>query len=65
MHRVRRSRMTAHDIGAIWDRWRQGQPVRAIAHALDRNPGSVFHVLAGRGGVPPPARTRADYRKHS
>jgi len=33
MHRVRRSRMTAHDTGAIWDRWRQGQPVRAIAHA--------------------------------
>ena len=59
MHRVRRSRMTANDKGAIWDRWRQGQPLRAIAHALDRNPGSVFYVLAARGGVPPPARARA------
>ncbi len=59
MHRVRRSRMTANDKGAIWDRWQQGQSLRTIAHALDRNPGSVFHVVAARGGVPPEARSRA------
>ena len=61
MHRVRRSRMTANDKGAIWDRWQQGHSLRTIGHALGRNPWSVFHVVAARGGVPPKARSRAPW----
>ena len=32
--------------GSDLGRWQQGQSLRAIGHALDRNPASVFHVVA-------------------
>jgi IS30 family transposase len=59
MRRVRRSRMAASEKVEIWDRWKQGQSLSDIGRALDRIPGAVFHVVAARGGVPPPARFRS------
>ena len=59
MQRVRRSRMAASEKAEIWDRWKQGQSLSDIGRALDRIPGAVFHVVAARGGVPPPARFRS------
>ena len=50
MQRVRRSRMSASDKAAIWDRWKQGQSLSEIGRALDRIPAAVFHVVRARGG---------------
>jgi hypothetical protein len=54
-----RSRMASNEKVEIWDRWKQGQSLSDIGRALDRIPGAVFHIVAARGGVPPPARFRS------
>jgi IS30 family transposase len=59
MQRVRRSRMSANDKAAIWDRWTRGESLSEIGRALDRIPAEVFHVVRARGGIPPPSRWRS------
>jgi IS30 family transposase len=43
----------------MWERWREGESLHAIAQMFDRNHTSVRHILARAGGIRPPARTRA------
>jgi transposase, IS30 family len=59
MQRVRRSRMSASDKVAIWDRWTRGESLSQIGRAVDRIPAAVFHVVRARGGIPPPSRWRS------
>ena len=59
MQRVRRSRMSANDKAAIWDRWSRGESLSEIGRAVDRIPAAVFHVVRARGGIPPPPRWRS------
>jgi IS30 family transposase len=59
MQRVRRSRMSANDKTAIWDRWARGESLSEIGRAVDRIPAAVFHVVRARGGIPPPSRWRS------
>lgn len=59
MQRVRRSRMSANDKTAIWDRWTRGESLSEIGRAIEHIPAAVFHVVRARGGIPPPARWRA------
>lgn len=59
MQRVRRSRMSANDKAAIWDRWTRGESLSEIGRAIDRIPAEVFHVVRVRGGIPPPSRWRS------
>jgi IS30 family transposase len=59
MQRVRRSRMSASDKVAIWDRWTRGESLSEIGRAVDRIPAAVFHVVRARGGIPPPPRWRS------
>ena len=59
MQRVRRSRMSANDKTAIWDRWSRGESLSEIGRAIDRIPAAVFHVVRARGGIPPPSRWRS------
>ena len=59
MQRVQRSRMSANDKTAIWDRWARGESLSAIGRAVDRIPAAVFHVVRARGGMPPPPRWRS------
>ena len=59
MQRVPRSRMSASDKTAIWDRRTRGESLSEIGRALDRTPAAVFHVVRARGGIPPPPRWRS------
>jgi len=59
MQRVGRSRMSARDKAAIWDRWTRGESLSEIGRAVDRIPAAVFHVVRARGGIPPPPRWRS------
>ena len=59
MQRVPRSRMSANDKTAIWDRWARGESLSEIGRAVARIPAAVFHVVRARGGIPPPARWRS------
>jgi IS30 family transposase len=59
MQRVRRSRMSANEQTAIWDRWARGESLSEIGRALDRIPAEIFHVVRARGGTPPPPRWRS------
>jgi len=59
MQRVRRSRMSESDKGAIWARWKRGESLSEIGRAINRAPGAVFHIVRARGGVPPAPRCRS------
>ena len=59
MERVRRPRISAAEKVQVWQRWKRGESLSDIGRALDRVPGAIFHVLAARGGVAPPPRTRS------
>ena len=47
MQRVRRSRMSASDKAAIWDRWTRGESLSEIGRAIDRIPGGGLSRGAG------------------
>jgi IS30 family transposase len=58
--RRRRGHLSAADQAELWRRWRQGEPLNAIARALDRWRSVVQRVLAGTGGFTPvPCRRSA------
>jgi hypothetical protein len=42
---------TAADKALMWDRWRQGDSLEAIAQLFDRTHGSVAGILARSGGI--------------
>jgi IS30 family transposase len=43
----------------MWERWREGESLHAIAQLFDRNHTSVRGILARAGGIRPPPRTRS------
>ncbi|SAL86532.1 transposase [Caballeronia arvi] len=43
----------------IWELWREGQSVSAIARALERDVGSMHRAIARNGGISPVGRKRA------
>jgi IS30 family transposase len=45
----------------LWGRWKAGESLSDIARALDRQPGTVFAILAVDGGVVRPSRTRSRF----
>ena len=56
---VRRARLTWAEKAELWRRWQRGESLSEIGRALCRVPGTVFHVVSVRAGVPPPARRRS------
>ena len=52
-------RLSAEDLSDLWTRWRRGEPLRGIARALGRQPGTIWHVVQPRGGIAPRPRRRA------
>jgi IS30 family transposase len=50
---------TAKQKAQIWERWKSGQSVSAIARALERSKTGVQQIVVVRGGIPPAARRRA------
>ncbi len=50
---------TETDKALMWDRWRKGDSLHAIARLLGRSHGSIAGVLVGTGGIRPANRTRS------
>ena len=47
------------DKALMWERWRQGESLQAIAELFDRNHSAIGCILARTGGIRPLPRTRA------
>ena len=56
---VRRARLTWAEKAELWRRWQRGESLSEIGRALRRVPGTVFHIVSARGGVPPRSRRRS------
>ena len=50
---------TETDKALMWERWRQGESLQAIAELFDRNHSAIGGILARTGGLRPLPRTRA------
>jgi IS30 family transposase len=51
---------TETDKALMWQRWRQGESLHAIARLFDRNHSSIGGILARAGGIEPPPRRRSE-----
>ena len=59
MPRKPRIHYTETDKALMWDRWRAGESLHAIAKLFDRHHPSIQGVLARTGGIRPPACRRS------
>ena len=50
---------TAEQRSLMWDRWQQGDSLKAIGRLFERGSGSVYGVLSPTGGIRPPVRRRS------
>jgi IS30 family transposase len=50
---------TEADKALMWDRWRKGESLGAIARLFDRNHSAIQGILARTGGIRPPERRRS------
>ena len=50
---------TESDKAVMWERWRQGESLHAIARLFDRNHTSIGGILARTGGISPSPRRRS------
>ena len=50
---------TEADKVLMWERWRQGESLHAIARLFDRNHSAIGGILARTGGIRPAARRRS------
>ena len=51
---------TETDKALMWQRWRKGESLNAIARLFDRNHSVIGGILARTGGIQPPPRHRSD-----
>ena len=58
----RRIYYTEADKALMWERWRQGESLQAIAQLFDRNHSTVEGTLSRTGGIRPSARRRSVWR---
>ena len=59
MKRVGRPGLSDGQREELWRRFTAGETFTAIGRALGKHAGSIFGVVAGRGGIAPPPRRRA------
>jgi Helix-turn-helix domain len=61
LHMKYRTRIyyTETDKALMWERWRQGESLQAIAQLFDRNHSAIGGILARTGGIRPLPRSRA------
>ncbi len=50
---------TEFDKALMWERWRKGESLNAIARLFDRNHSAIQGILARTGGIRPPVRRRS------
>jgi hypothetical protein len=54
-----RIQYTEADKALMWERWRQGESLHAIAQLFDRNHSAIGGILARSGGIRPSPRRRS------
>jgi hypothetical protein len=54
-----RIQYTETDKALMWERWRQGESLHAIARLFDRNHTSIGGILSRTGGIRPSPRRRS------
>ena len=54
-----RIQYTETDKALMWERWRQGESLHAIARLFDRNHSAIGGILSRTGGIRPPPRRRS------
>ena len=59
MSRQARKALWAEQKRELWQRWRQGESIAAIARSLERSPDTIRTKLEARGGIVPAHRTRS------
>ena len=59
MARTGRPGLSAEQKRELWTRWKDGQSLSDIGRALGKHAASVFGVLAAKGGIAPPVKTRS------
>ena len=57
MRRYRR--LSPAQSNELWERWKQGEAMKAIGRAFDRTSSSVFNHISHRGGIKPAPRRRS------
>jgi len=57
--RVRRTWMSCTQRNELWARWRAGESLTDIGHALARGSGRIYTIVAAEGGVAPAPRRRS------
>ena len=50
---------TLGDLAEVWDRWKQGESLKAIGRVLGKEGSSVYGQIAPYGGIRPRPRTRS------
>jgi len=51
--------MTTERCALLWERWRQGESLHAIARLFERNHSAIGGILSRIGGIRPPPRRRS------
>jgi IS30 family transposase len=59
MARTGRPGLSAEQKRELWTWWKDGQSLSDIGRALGKHAASVFGVLAAKGGIAPPDKTRS------
>ena len=59
MARTGRPGLSSEQKRELWTRWKDGQSLGDIGRALGKHAASVFGVVAAKGDIAPPARTRS------
>lgn len=59
MYHRRRLQYTAKLKAEIWNKYRKGESLNAIARSLDRHSSSIYGILAPTGGIQPTPRKRS------
>ena len=59
MKHRRRIYYTEEQKALMWDRWRRGETMHAIAQLFDRGHSSIQGIFAETGGISPPERKRS------
>lgn len=57
--KYRRTKVSAAESAELWERWKKGEGLHAIGHALGRGHTSIAAHIRPSGGIRPPARRRS------
>ena len=60
MAQGKRNRLSAEQRADMWRRWKAGESLHEIGHALGKDHGSIHFLLSQHGGIVPSVRRRSE-----